>query len=70
MDELAELKMIRSLQLRVNKRTGRYSRLLDDADDPAGQALEEDLIKALGDLSGRESKIYQIMRDINLGKNK
>ena len=62
--------MIRSLQLRVNKRTTRYSRLLDDADDPAGQALENDLIKALGELGGREQNIYQIMRDINLGKNK
>ena len=69
-DELAELKMIRSLQFRVNKRTKRYSRLLDDADDPAGQAMTEDLIEALEGLGTREQKIYRIMRDINLGKNK
>ena len=37
-DQLAELKMIRALQMRVNKRTVRYARLLEDIDDPAGQA--------------------------------
>ncbi|HAY82747.1 MAG TPA: hypothetical protein DCY79_23305, partial [Planctomycetaceae bacterium] len=69
-DMIAELKMIRSLQLRVNKRTQRYARLLQDEDDPAGQAEDKDLQSALQDLSDRESRIYQITRDIVLGKNK
>ncbi len=69
-DMLAELKMIRSLQLRVNLRTQRYSRLLDDADDPVGQAVHDDLRQALGELGQRQARIHQITRDIVLGKNR
>lgn len=69
-DVLAELKMIRSLQIRVNSRTGRYARLLDDVDDPVGQALTEDLREAIGKLAEREASIQRITRDIVLGKNR
>ncbi len=69
-DILAELKMIRSLQFRVNSRTKRYARLLEDPDDPVGQATTEDLRRAIGKLSELESRIQQITRDIALGKNK
>lgn len=69
-DQLAELRMIRALQMRVNTRTERFARLLQDADDPVGQAEDEELIDALEHLSGRESRILQITRDILLEKNK
>ena len=69
-DILAELKMIRSLQLRVNSRTKRYARLLDDPEDPVGQAMEEDLRQAIGKLSELELRIQRITRDIAMGKNK
>ncbi len=69
-DILAELKMIRSLQQRVNARTKRYSRLLDNPDDPIGQATQGDLRRAIGKLSELESRIQRITRDIVLGKNK
>jgi hypothetical protein len=69
-DAIAELKMIRSLQMRVNTRTNRYSRLLDDADDPVGQATDEELVEALGKLADRQERIYEITRDIVLGKNR
>ena len=69
-DELAELKMIRSLQLRINKRTKRYARLLDDIDDPVGQAKDGDLQEALQKLAEREESIHRITREIVLGKNK
>ena len=69
-DELAELKMIRSLQMRVNGRTKRYARLLDDIDDLKGQASDTDLLQALQRLSDREQRIYRITREIVLGRNK
>ncbi len=69
-DALAELKMIRSLQMRVNLRTQRYAKLLDNVDDPIGQAATEDLRRALGELGERQARIQRITRDIVLGKNK
>jgi hypothetical protein len=63
-DALAELKMLRSLQVRVNKRTQRYSKLIDGE-----QAVQTDLLEALDSLSDRESKITQAAQDIVKGKN-
>ena len=68
-DAIAELKMIRALQVRVNKRTQRYARLLDEPDNPVGQATDTELVESLNQLSGREERIRQITRDIVLGKN-
>jgi hypothetical protein len=69
-DQIAELKMIKSLQERVNKRTQRYSRLLTDDQDPVGQAEGDELADAVRKLSERQRDIFQITRDIVLGKNK
>ncbi len=70
-DMLAELKMIRSLQQRINKRTKRYAdRLLEDPDDPVGQTEDADFRAALQKLGDREEKLQKITRDIVLGKNK
>lgn len=69
-DEIAELKMIKSLQERVNKRTTRYSRLLVDDQDPVGQADAAELVEALKKLGLRQQEIYRITRDLVLGKNK
>ncbi|MDG2380300.1 MAG: hypothetical protein P8N76_01370, partial [Pirellulaceae bacterium] len=68
-DAIAELKMIRALQVRVNKRTQRYARLLDEPDNPVGQAIDTELVESLNQLSNREERIRQITRDIVLGKN-
>jgi hypothetical protein len=68
-DAIAELRMIRALQLRVNLRTQRYARLLDDTDDPVGQATDQDLREALARLAERQETIYRLTRDIVLGKN-
>ena len=62
--------MIRALQVRVNVRTDRYARLLDDTQDPVGQALTNDLREAIGRLGEREASIQRITRDIVLGKNR
>lgn len=69
-DKIAELKMLKSLQERVNKRTVRYSRLLDDDQDPVGQAESADLLTALKTLAERQKEIFGITRDIVLEKNK
>jgi hypothetical protein len=69
-DQIAELKMIKALQQRVNKRTVRYSRLLTDDQDPIGQAEGAELADAIRQLSDRQQEIFRITRDIVLGKNK
>jgi len=69
-DKIAELKMIRALQIRINKRTARYSRLLEDTEDPIGQAEDEDLRVSLQKLSERQQRIHEVTKDIVLGKNR
>ena len=69
-DKIAELKMLKALQLRINKRTQRYSNFLDDIEDPAGQAADDDLIAALRRLADREARLQEITRDLVLGKNR
>jgi len=64
-DKLAELKMLRTLQLRVNRRTSRFSELLN-AD--AEQASEPELIEALGRLAGRQERVVRAARDIVTGR--
>ncbi len=66
-DQLAELKMIRALQMRVNTRTKRYSRLLEG---DAEQADRPDLVEALKHLAEREDRIHVVTHDIVVGKNK
>jgi hypothetical protein len=65
-DALAELKMIRALQMRVNKRTLNYSKLVEGEE---GQAEKAELVEALDKLSQRENRIYRVTRDLVLGKN-
>ena len=64
-DKLAELRMIRALQMRVNRRTERYSKLIEGE-----QADKPDLIEALGRLAERERKIHRVTRDLEMGKNR
>src|SRR5262249_31495037 len=54
-DILAELKMIRSLQIRVNSRTTAYARQYTGE-----QANEPDIRKELADLAQRQQKIFEI----------
>ena len=68
-DKIAELKMLKSMQSRINRRTTTYSRMLDDEEDQVGQASDEDLIDALQELSERELRLQSITHDIVVGKN-
>jgi len=63
-DLLAELRMIRALQLRVNTRTQRYSKLITGS--PADNS---DLLDALKRLAKRQERIQRITRDLELGRN-
>jgi hypothetical protein len=68
-DKLAELRMIRSLQFRINGRTQRYARLLEDVNDPIGRANDNDLRQSLIKLAEMEQRVFEITRNIVLGKN-
>jgi hypothetical protein len=64
-NKLAELKMLRSLQLRVNARTQRFAQLLAEG---AERADEPELLEALGRLAERQRAIAQAARDIVTGR--
>lgn len=64
-DKLAELKMIRSLQLRVNGRTKRFSQLIAEEGE---QADEPALREALERLAERQRAIQQAAHDIVTGR--
>jgi hypothetical protein len=66
-DALAELRMIRSLQMRINNRTKRYQKLVQS--DEVGQADKPELIQALQRLAEREARVYKATRDIAVGRN-
>ena len=68
-DQIAELKMIRALQMRVNTRTTRFSRLLENSDDLVGEPDDEELRESIVKLSERQDRIHQVTSDIVLGKN-
>jgi hypothetical protein len=64
-DDLSEIKMIRSMQMWVNQRTKRYTEMVksDASESP-------DLIAALRRLADREQRIHRVTRDIVVGRNK
>jgi len=64
-DAIAELKMLRSLQLRVNTRTTRFAQLLGDA---AAVTERPELRSALERLADRQRQIERAARDIASGK--
>ncbi|HEV3117737.1 MAG TPA: hypothetical protein VGY58_11830 [Gemmataceae bacterium] len=62
-DLLAELKMIRSMQLRVNLRTQAYGRQY-----PGELANDPDIQKELENLAQRQQKIFEVTNSIARGK--
>jgi hypothetical protein len=64
-DLIAELKMIRAMQVRVNARTLIYARQYTGE-----QARDPDIQKELGDLARRQQKIFDATNDIARGKNR
>ncbi|NBW97663.1 MAG: hypothetical protein EBR28_13295 [Planctomycetia bacterium] len=64
-DKLSELKMIRSLQLRVNTRTKRFAQLLTDGVE---RADEPELVRAIERLAERQHTIERAAHDIVSGR--
>jgi hypothetical protein len=63
-DKIAELKMIRSLQMRINKRTQSYGEMIQGE-----QAETPELLKALDNLAERQKRVYRATADLQRGKN-
>jgi hypothetical protein len=63
-DLLSEIRMIRTLQMRVNLRTDRYSKMIQGE-----QADNAELLQALARLAERQQRIYAITRDLQKGRN-
>jgi hypothetical protein len=63
-DLLAELKMIRAMQVRVNNRTETYGKQY-----PGEQADTPEIQKELKNLADRQFKILKVTKDIAEGKN-
>ena len=63
-NKLAELKMLRSLQYRVNRRTKQLGRLVEGE-----QAIDRDIVSQLKQLSDRQSKVQKATYDLSTGKN-
>jgi hypothetical protein len=64
-DILAELKIIRSLQIRVNSRTRTYAQQYQGE-----QANDPDIQRELNDLAQRQFKVFEATNNIAKGKNK
>lgn len=64
-DLLSEIRMIRTLQMRVNLRTERYSKMIHGE-----QADNAELVQALAKLAERQQRIFEITRDLQKGKNR
>ncbi len=64
-DMLAEIRMIRALQLRINKRTERYAKLIS-----GDRAENAEVLEALHLLAERQKRIHQITRDLERGMDR
>jgi hypothetical protein len=63
-DKLAELKMIRALQMRINLRTQRYGKMIEGE-----QAETAELLEALQELAERQQRVYKATADLQQGRN-
>jgi monoamine oxidase len=69
-DKLAELRLIRTLQVRINNRTTSLSQMLADPADVIGQAKEADILKEVKGLAERQASIQHVTREIVVGADK
>ncbi len=69
-DALAELRLIKTLQVRINNRTDRLAKEAGQVDDPTGNVENEGLRSQVRELAERQEKIQQVTRDIILEQAK
>jgi hypothetical protein len=65
LDKIAELKMIRSLQIRVNTRTQTYGKMYKGE-----QALDPNIRRELHNLSERQERIFEVTNRMAKGENR
>ncbi len=65
--KIAELKMLRSLQDRIYRRHQRYSKQLQQPDDPVGMSDDPELVAALQRLTIKQKKLTRITQEIVQG---
>jgi hypothetical protein len=65
LDEIAELKMIKQLQIQVNNRTSMYGKKA-----PGEQSEDPQTVKEVKDLAARQQKLETMVYDLVTGKNK
>ncbi len=63
-EKIAELRMIRSLQMRINNRTKTYGEMIQ-----GDQAETPDLLKALDGLAERQQRVYKATADLHQNRN-
>jgi hypothetical protein len=68
--KIAELRLIKTLQLRVNRRTDRLADQSNNKDDLIGEVADQKLREELLELSSRQQKIQGVTRDILLEASK
>jgi len=64
--KIAELRLIKTLQMRVNRRTDRLADQSNNNEDLIGQVTEPRLQDELRELATRQEKIQTVTRDILL----
>ena len=64
-DKLAELKMLRSLQKRINRRTKRLGRMIE-----GDQAQKPDIVSQLQNLAKRQARVQEVTYDLVTGRNR
>ncbi|MBM3965367.1 MAG: hypothetical protein FJ308_09925 [Planctomycetes bacterium] len=69
-DKLAELRLIKTLQLRVNRRTDRLANESNSSNDLVGEVGDPQLREQVQELSTRQQKIQDVTREILLEKAK
>ncbi|MEZ6136840.1 MAG: hypothetical protein R3C53_18245 [Pirellulaceae bacterium] len=67
-DKLAELRLIRTLQIRINNRTDALSKMLSDPADLVGQVSEGEVLEQLRELAERQASIQAVTHNIDIGK--
>ena len=69
LDQIAELKMIRSMQVRLNGRTERYAKDFPGQEQPSDPA-DPNVRREVNELRDRQERIFDITNKIQKGDNK
>jgi hypothetical protein len=67
-DKLAELRLIRTLQMRINTRTNKLAELMGTKEDNIGLSNDNEMRQQIRELGGRQQRLQQITKDIVVGQ--